>query len=98
MAAPQGSLAYMTVSLASLNSFASSVNLNYSLSPDNTNVTITLNPSSVSLLTGAGASTMTVSVPASTPPSTYTIIIDGTSGRFSHNATSCYQAGQETQF
>ena len=31
---------------------------------------------------------MTVSVPASTPLSTYTIIIGGTSGRLSHNVTS----------
>ena len=86
--APQGSLSAFTVSLASLNSFAGSVNLNYSLSPSITNVTMALNPSSVSLLTGSGASTMTVSVPASTPLNTYTIIIDGTSGRLNHNVTS----------
>ncbi len=86
--APQGSLAAFTVSLASLNSFAGSVNLNYSLSPSITNVTIALNPSSVSLLTGSGASTMTVSVPASAPLNTYTIIIDGISGRLDHNVTS----------
>src|SRR5205809_4899012 len=84
----QGSLAAFTVSLTSLNSFAGSVNLNYSLSPGITNVTIALNPSSLSLLTGAGASTMTVSVPASAPLNTYTITIDGTSGRLSHNVTS----------
>src|SRR5437879_9377248 len=52
--APQGSLSAFTVSLASLNSFAGSVNLNYSLSPSITNVTMALNPSSVSLLTGSG--------------------------------------------
>lgn len=85
---PQGSLATFTVSLASQNSFAGSVNLNYSLSPGITNVTIALNPSSVSLLTGTGASTLTVSLPASTPLSTYTIIIIGASGRLSHNVTS----------
>jgi len=39
MTAPQGSLAQITVSLASLNSFAGSVNLNYSLTPGITNVT-----------------------------------------------------------
>ncbi len=88
MTAPQGSLASFTVSLTSLNSFAGSVNLNYSLSPGITNVTIALNPSSLSLLTGAGASTMTVSVPASAPLNTYTITIGGTSGRLSHNVTS----------
>jgi len=74
---PQGSLAAITVSLTSLNSFAGSVNLNYSLSPGITNVAIALNPDSVSLLTGSGTSTLTVSVPASAPLSTYTIVIDG---------------------
>jgi hypothetical protein len=88
MTAPQGSLAAITVSLTSLNSFAGSVNLNYSLSPGITNVTIALNPGSVSLLTGSGSSTLTVSVPASAPLSTYTIVIDGASGRLSHNVTS----------
>jgi len=85
---PQGSLASVTVTLTSLNSFAGSVNLNYTLSPAITNVSIALNPGSVSLLTGAGTSTLTVSVPTSTPLNTYTIIIDGTSGRLSHNVTS----------
>ncbi len=80
MTTSQGSLAAF--------SFAGSVNLNYSLSPGITNVTIALNPSSLSLLTGAGASTMTVSVPASAPLNTYTITIGGTSGRLSHNVTS----------
>jgi hypothetical protein len=88
MTAPQGSLASLTVSLASLNSFAGSVNLNYSLNPSITNVTIALNPGSVSLLTGAGASTLTVSVPDFAPPNTYTIVIVGASGRLSHNVTS----------
>ena len=46
MTTSQGSLAAFTVSLTSLNSFAGSVNLNYSLSPGITNVTIALNPSS----------------------------------------------------
>jgi len=88
MTAPQGSLAAITVSLTSLNSFAGSVNLNYSLSQGITNVTIALNPGSVSLLTGSGSSTLTVSVPASAPLSTYTIIIDGASGKLIHNVTS----------
>jgi hypothetical protein len=88
MTAPQGSLASITVSLTSLNSFAGSVNLNYSLSPGITNVTIALNPGSVSLLTGSGTSTLTVSVPASASPSTYVIVIDGASGKLSHNVTS----------
>jgi hypothetical protein len=88
MTAPQGSLASISVSLTSLNSFAGSVNLNYTLTPGITNVTIALNPGSVSLLTGSGSSTLTVSVPASAPLSTYTIIIDGASGKLSHNVTS----------
>ena len=85
---PQGSLTSFTVSLISLNSFAGSVNLNYTLSPGITNVTIALNPGSVSLLTGSGASTLTVSVPASAPLNTNTIRIVGASGRLSHNVTS----------
>src|SRR5256886_14595721 len=88
MTTPQGSLASISVSLTSLNSFAGSVNLNYTLTPGITNVTIALNPGSVSLLTGSGSSTLTVSVPASAPLSTYTIRIDGTSGRLAHNVTS----------
>jgi hypothetical protein len=88
MTVPQGSLASITVSLASLNSFAGSVNLNYSLSPGITNVTIALNPGSVSLLTGSGTSTLTISVPASAPLNTYTITVDGASGRLTHNVTS----------
>src|SRR6266705_1708823 len=84
----QGSLASFTVLLASLNSFAGSVNLNYSLSPDITNITPALSPSSVSLLTGAGASTLTVSVPASAPLGTHSITIGGTSGKLNHNVTS----------
>ncbi len=85
---PQGSLTSFTVSLVSLNSFAGSVNLNYTLSPTVANVTIALNPGSVSLLTGSGSSTLTVSVPTSAPLNTYTIRIAGTSGRLSHNVTS----------
>ena len=88
MIIPQGSLASITVSLTSLNSFAGSVNLNYSLTPSITNVTIALNPGSVSLLTGSGTSTLTVSVPTSVPLSTYTITIDGGSGKIGHNVTS----------
>lgn len=88
MTAPQGSLASFTVSLTSLNSFAGSVNLNSTLSPSIANFTIALNPSSVSLLTGAGTTTLTVSVPALAPLNTYKITIDGASGRLSHNVTS----------
>ncbi|HVH15890.1 MAG TPA: hypothetical protein VNA15_09265 [Candidatus Angelobacter sp.] len=84
----QGSLASFAVSLTSLNSFAGSVNLNFSLSPRITNAAIVLNPSSVSLLTGAGTSTLTISVPASAPLNTYTLTIDGASGTLSHNVTS----------
>ena len=88
MTTPQGSLASITVSLSSLNSFAGSVNLNFSLTPGIANVTIALNPSSVSLLIGSGTSTLTVSVPASASLATYAITIDGASGRLSHNVTS----------
>lgn len=88
MTAPQGSLSSITVSLTSLNSFAGSVNLNYSLDPEIVNVTIALNPDSISLLTGSGTSTLTVAVPGSAPLGTYAITVDGASGRLSHNVTS----------
>ena len=86
--APQGSLASLTVQLTSLNNFAGSVNLNYSLSPSITNVTIALNPGSVSLLTGIGISTLTISTPASAPLGGYAIKIGGSSGSLRHNVTS----------
>lgn len=88
MSMPQGGLVAFTISLSSQNSFAGSVNMNYTLSPSITNVTIALNPNSVSLLTGAGSSTLTISVPATTPLGAYTIVIDGISGRLNHNVTS----------
>lgn len=81
----QGQLATFTVSLNSLHSFAGSVNLNASLSPKTINVTVALNPSSVSLLTGSGTSTLTVSTPATIPVGTYTLTINGTSGRLAHS-------------
>lgn len=87
MTASQGSLATFAVSLGSLNSFAGSVNLNYSLSPNITNATLALNPNSVSLLTGSGSSTLTMSLPSSTPLNSYTITIHGVSGSLSHNVT-----------
>ena len=88
MTVPQGSISFINVSLTSLNSFAGSVNLNYSLTPVIKNVTIALNPSSVSLLIGTGSSTLTIFVPPSTTLSTYAITIDGASGTLSHNVTS----------
>ncbi len=86
-AVSQGGLATFTVSLGSLNGFAGSVNLNATLSPRATNVTIALNPNSVSLLTGAGTSVLTVSTPTTISLGTYTITIGGTSGRLSHNVS-----------
>ncbi len=87
----QGGLATFTISLNSLNSFAGSVNLNVSLSPRATNVTIALNPNSVSLLTGSGTSVLTISLPTTIPVGTYTVAISGTSGKLSHSVSTFLQ-------
>ncbi len=89
--ATQGGLATFTVSLNSLNSFAGSVNLNASLSPRTINATVAMNPNSVSLLTGSGRSTLTVSTPATIPVGTYTLTINGTSGRLAHSVSTFLQ-------
>jgi hypothetical protein len=90
----QGGLATFTVSLSSLNSFAGSVNLNASLSPRAKNVTVATNPNSVSLLTGLGTSTLTVSAPATIPVGTYTLTINGTSGKLVHSVSTFLQVAK----
>jgi hypothetical protein len=80
-------LATFTVSLTSLNGFTGSVNLNATLSPRATNVTVALNPSSVSLLTGSSTSAFTVSTPSTIPIGTYVTTISGASGKLYHNVT-----------
>ncbi len=86
-----GGLATFSVSLNSLNSFAGSVNLNASFLPRTVNVTVVMNPNSVSLLTGTGTSTLTVSTPAAIPVATYTLTINGTSGRLAHKVSTFLQ-------
>ena len=90
----QGGLATFIVSLNSLNSFAGSVNLNASLSSRPINLTLAMNPNSVSLLTGSGTSTLTVSTPATIPVGTYTLKINGTSGRLFHSVSTFVQVGK----
>ncbi len=86
-----GGLATFSVSLNSLNSFAGSVNLNASFLPKTVNVTVVMNPNSVSLLTGTGTSTLTVSTPSVIPVGTYTLTINGTSGRLAHKVSTFLQ-------
>jgi hypothetical protein len=78
-----GSVAGFTIRLASLYSFAGSVNLN-ATPPTGTNMTVAVNPNSVSLLTGTGTSTLTVLVPSSSPTGTFTMNLTGYSGRLEH--------------
>ena len=90
----QGGLATFNVSLSSLNSFAGSVNLNASLLPRAPNVTVAMNPNSVSLLTGTGKSTLTVLAPATIPVGTYTFMINGTSGKLAHSVSTFLQVAK----
>jgi len=80
-----GSVATFAIRLSSMYGFAGSVNLN-GTPPAATGITGAANPNSVSLLTGTGSSSLTVSVPASTPIRTYAMNITGSSGKLSHSA------------
>jgi hypothetical protein len=80
-----GSVATFTIRLASVYNFAGSVNFN-ATPPIGTNMTVAVNPNSVSLLTGTGTSTLTALVPSSTPTGTFTMNLTGYSGRIEHLA------------
>ena len=79
-----GSIATFTMQLSSLNGFSGSVNLN-ATSAATTSMTVVANPSSVSLLTGSGSSTLTVWVPPSTPIGTLIMNLTGSSGKLAHS-------------
>ncbi|OLD13771.1 MAG: hypothetical protein AUI97_03395 [Crenarchaeota archaeon 13_1_40CM_3_52_17] len=79
-----GSVATFTIRLSSMYGFAGSVNLNATL-PAATGITGAANPNSVSLLTGTGSATLTVSIPTSAPIKTYAMNTTGSSGKLSHS-------------
>src|SRR3989454_1005606 len=79
-----GSVATFTIRLSSMYGFAGGVNLNAPL-PAAIGITGAANPNSVSLLTGTGSATLTVSIPTSAPIKTYAMNTTGSSGKLSHS-------------
>lgn len=71
----QGNQGTSTITSTVTGGFDSAISLSASGQP--TGVTVTFNPTSI---TGAGTSTMTISVASSTAPGTYPITVTGTSG------------------
>jgi subtilase family serine protease len=71
----QGNVGTSTITSTVTGGFDSAISLSASGQP--TGVTVSFNPTSI---TGAGTSTMTMTVAASTVPGTYTITVTGTSG------------------
>src|SRR5712692_4149509 len=80
----QGSLTTLRIDLFSLNGFAGSVNLQASFSPNVWNSSIDLNPSTISLFTGAGSSRLTITTGGNTTVGRYTLTVTGTSGKILH--------------
>ena len=78
----QGSTANFTISSAVTGGFNSAVTLSASGAPSGS--TVTFNPTSI---TGAGSSTMAVTVPSSATAGTYTITVTGTSGSLTQTTT-----------
>ena len=78
----QGNQGTSTITSAVTGGFDSAISLSASGQP--TGVTVTFNPTSI---TGAGTSTMTMSVASSTAPGTYPITVTGTSGSTQETTT-----------
>ena len=79
----QGSTATATIGLKSLNGFTGTVSLSGSFYGA---LALIINPSSVALASGgSGQSTMTVSVPSTTPPGFYFGTVTGSGGLVSHS-------------
>jgi subtilase family serine protease len=78
----QGSSATSTITSTVINGFDSAISLSATGQPKG--VTVSLSPTSI---TGAGTSTMTLTVALSTVPGTYNIRVEGTSGSITEIAT-----------
>ncbi len=78
----QGNAGNSTITSSVTGGFDSAISLSASGQP--TGVTVSFNPTSI---TGAGTSTMTMTVAASTVPGTYTITVTGTSGSTQETTT-----------
>lgn len=86
LAVAPGSSATSTIGLTSLAGFANTLNLVALVTPNGPSVS--LNPASVILTSGAtGTSTLTVSTAPTMPTGSYTITISATSGSLSHSIT-----------
>jgi hypothetical protein len=84
----RGSSTTYTVTVTSANGFTGFVNLTSSVSPSGTGLTMSFNPSGVTLGSGTSAtSTLTVGTTRRTIKRTYTITISGTSGSLVDSTT-----------
>jgi len=82
----RGSSTTYTVTVTAANGFTGFVNLTSSISPSATGVTMSFNPTGVTLGSSA-TSTLTVGTNKRTVKRTYTITITGTSGSLVHSTT-----------
>jgi hypothetical protein len=80
-----GATGTFTIFTSPSNGFTNTVGLSVSVTGTPTGVTATLNPTSI---TGAGSSTLTVTVdPSVTTSGTYPVVVTGTSGSLTHTTT-----------
>src|SRR5207245_4362774 len=85
LSVPPGESSHPTITLTSLGSFAGTVTLSPSISPNGPAVSV--NPTSVTLVAGgSGTSELTVSTYSSTPLGDYTVTVAGKSGSLSHSS------------
>jgi hypothetical protein len=90
--ASSGANAVYTVNVSPLNGFIGTVSLSVSGLPSG--ATAVFSPTTIS--GGSGSSTLTVSIPASAPTTTSTLIITGTSGSLTHLASAVLLANPPT--
>jgi len=84
----RGESATCTITLTSLGDFSSLISLNALVNPSTNNVTLKLEPTSISLTAGASAqSTMTISTSSTAPLETFTITVSAEGGAKVHSTT-----------